>query len=741
MPAININDLNNAKLDADHIAAIATSTSATATDRLGNVKQTMNGVVLGLNAQAAITQTGQNVSLSQTAAGNAAGAARLYADDPTGLAATVEGGFYSIPSGNTDEVAIIKQKVSGAAVDTGKRTPGINAIFGLTNTQGIYPAVDGNGTTTSGSSIFSQQPITAAGVLTGISVFVATGGFGAVLAVSVNPDGTLKLEESMNVVLAVGVNTFTTFNPYVKTGWLIGVYADNGIRFTTPQTGTTIFATVGIPGNATAKTSSGVTAQLGWVVKAGAVNVLPLVEIYASTREKILNAATQANIAAQAAIVVGTYATQGQNPPASLGNILASGYSAISLVPFAQSGALVSMSVFVPAASTGQLLILSRNSDNSFNLVASKPETFNAGVNVFRDWFLEIVSGQFAAVYLDNSGVSYSSTGGGGAVYCLGIPGTSTPATMLSTTGLYSFGWTLASGLKRTVTMETEVSALKSASANPLSGLGSYGLNLFTAADPTGVADSTAAFASAYTKHVRPEVPTGIYSVTALPATGDGFFGAGKIFVNGVRSAIPAKPQDAGLLLTARARHVRPIADGSALILLADSIGAHFKASSLPKHWFSMYERWVNSQVAPGGEVATVVVRDDVANATGETALFYGLTVSGGSNGTSGPVGRSVILAAGGYIELTGNYAFVDAYYQQQAGAGSLVFTFNGGVAYKTVSAAGTTQLDKFSGPSATGQTASGVYRITATGAAVEVTGITRQSALITAAGTPNRLN
>ena len=36
MPAITSLDLSNAKLDVDHIAAIATSTIPTATDRLGN---------------------------------------------------------------------------------------------------------------------------------------------------------------------------------------------------------------------------------------------------------------------------------------------------------------------------------------------------------------------------------------------------------------------------------------------------------------------------------------------------------------------------------------------------------------------------------------------------------------------------------------------------------------------------------------------------------------------------------
>ena len=45
MPAINITALNNADLDAAHIAAIATSPALTATDRLGNVKPTLKAAI------------------------------------------------------------------------------------------------------------------------------------------------------------------------------------------------------------------------------------------------------------------------------------------------------------------------------------------------------------------------------------------------------------------------------------------------------------------------------------------------------------------------------------------------------------------------------------------------------------------------------------------------------------------------------------------------------------------------
>jgi len=45
MRPININDLNNAQQDVEHIAEIATSSATTATDRLGRSKQTISGLI------------------------------------------------------------------------------------------------------------------------------------------------------------------------------------------------------------------------------------------------------------------------------------------------------------------------------------------------------------------------------------------------------------------------------------------------------------------------------------------------------------------------------------------------------------------------------------------------------------------------------------------------------------------------------------------------------------------------
>lgn len=50
MTSISITDLNNAKVDIDHIASIANSTALTATDRLGRTKKTIKGVLSSLTA-------------------------------------------------------------------------------------------------------------------------------------------------------------------------------------------------------------------------------------------------------------------------------------------------------------------------------------------------------------------------------------------------------------------------------------------------------------------------------------------------------------------------------------------------------------------------------------------------------------------------------------------------------------------------------------------------------------------
>lgn len=263
---------------------------------------------------------------------------------------------------------------------------------------------------------------------------------------------------------------------------------------------------------------------------------------------------------------------------------------------------------------------------------------------------------------------------------------------------------------------------------------GNAGLALLANADPSGVADATALFASASSAHPNPYVPPGSFALTAMPASGDGFWGPGKPFVGGRRFFVPRRPSLQNLYDGFRAKMAEHIANNDVLCLIADSIGHWALASAGPAHWFNRVTQFVNIGIADDEPGMTALRPSSTYVPT-----FYGVTVAGSvSTGTRGPIGESIILADGASLAFTGAYEQVDVHYTQDAAQGSIIFAFNGGAAYKTVSAAGSLALDQYTGPSLTGQAASGNYTVTAVGGPVEITGLIRLG--IKAAGSRPRL-
>ena len=126
MTAINITDLNNAKLDVDHIAEMATSLDPTCTDRLGNVKQTMSAAGNAVAVTAAGTATTARIA-AEAARDAAQLSAGIYATTAAGLAATVNGEYFNIPSADELEYLILYKNVSGTELEI-KRYPSVNAI-------------------------------------------------------------------------------------------------------------------------------------------------------------------------------------------------------------------------------------------------------------------------------------------------------------------------------------------------------------------------------------------------------------------------------------------------------------------------------------------------------------------------------------------------------------------------------------------------------------------------------------
>ncbi|MER9545072.1 SGNH/GDSL hydrolase family protein [Mesorhizobium sp. M0437] len=302
--------------------------------------------------------------------------------------------------------------------------------------------------------------------------------------------------------------------------------------------------------------------------------------------------------------------------------------------------------------------------------------------------------------------------------------------------GALSLGATVASSAQHRYELRFTIKTglLADADRALTRGGGNDGMNLLAGADPNGVVDATALFASATAAHPNPYVPPGNFALTAIPASGDGFWGPGKPAVNGKRFFIPRQPSLQNLYDGFRAKMAEHIANNDVFCLIADSIGLWALASDGPKHWFNLVTRFTNIGIADDEPGMTALRPSSTYVPT-----FYGVTVAGSvSTGSRGPIGESIILAAGATLSFTGAYEQVDVHYTQDAAQGSLAFAFDGGAAYKTVNCAGALALDRYSGPSLTAQAASGNYTLTAVGGPVEIIGLIRLG--VKAAGSRPRL-
>ena len=132
MTQITVTDLNNAKIDVDNIGAIMNSTAATVTDRLGNVRRTIYslsnefpGAVAASAAAIAAANSAEidaaaalaDRILAETARDAANVIGKIYESTALGIAATVDGEFFSVPSTVTEELLILYLNDTELAVE------------------------------------------------------------------------------------------------------------------------------------------------------------------------------------------------------------------------------------------------------------------------------------------------------------------------------------------------------------------------------------------------------------------------------------------------------------------------------------------------------------------------------------------------------------------------------------------------------------------------------------------------
>jgi hypothetical protein len=269
----------------------------------------------------------------------------------------------------------------------------------------------------------------------------------------------------------------------------------------------------------------------------------------------------------------------------------------------------------------------------------------------------------------------------------------------------------------------TRSGAVTTASAVTLSTSHRYEVNWEVSSGVTGTADAALQGPVGFT----PEAAT-----KTLAQARNGIWGPGAVTVSSERFFITPAPSLINLYDGMRSATVEHSNANDVLTLIGDSISHFATATTGPEHWFNQLTRFSNSGIASDEPIMTALRPSSTYVTT-----FYGVTVTGGSTGTAGPLGESLILADGDYFEFTGTYESVGAWYEQKAAQGSLVIS-RGGTTLATLNAAGSTETDKFSAVIATGVTTSATYRFAASGGPVDVTGLLRLG--VKAAGSAPRL-
>ncbi|MCV3209241.1 hypothetical protein OHD62_23800 [Mesorhizobium sp. YC-39] len=593
--------------------------------------------------------------------------------------------------------------VGPAAVDTGIRAA-TAALIALIDSRTVGPTpLTGAGGVASGNVYYWPGSLAAVDeYVSALPVAMSALGTLRVVVSKVEGDGSLSDAgvPTQLVSAPAGVSTISGLDIYKPAGCVVGVQpaAGGSLYFTTGTipNGEARWHTSTIPTSHTAKT---ITTNNGVQWQAVLVG-----EITAKARRAD---------GSVAAIVetVGSAVDIGWPSLVNTGTDTPANYSVILQTPALADGYITEVGVGAAASGAANIHVVEIAAGPTVNVISTTAIVLSNGVASI-PVAIALGAGQYPAI--SGGGYKYQANSNPLGIRAWVRSGalSNGAAVIDQASHRFEVSFTIKTGLV------ADVAVAKGGGAQ------NTGMNLLAGADPNGIVDATAIFAAAAAAHPQPYVPPGTFALTAIPATGNGLWGPGKPVVNGERFFIPPRPQLTNLYDGLRSALAEFITENDVLVLVGDSI-SHFGSTGLTsgsQHWFNMLIRFANLNIAADEPIMTAL-----RPSSAYVPSFYGLTTTGTvSTGSTGPLGESLILASGAAMSFTGAYEQVDVFYEQAASAGSLSFQYNGGAAFKTVNAAGASTHDVYSGPTATGQAASGTYTITAAGSPVEITGLVR---------------
>lgn len=629
----------------------------------------------------------------------------IYDDAAAGRAAVSDGDYY-LAVGSTSSTAIdVWQRDSSSAstlISSYPSLDGVNEalvnlserVVTMTNPVEAGLAIANN--------VVYYDPDSLSEVDEYISL-IRTGGPGArsmeIVIAEVEGDGSLTLVSQTTFSTGTGA-TEEPVEVLKPAGCIYGARRLSGSWNYTNGAGKTIWFTAGVPTTSTAKSVSTVNIPNMSVTLQGRL-------LFKAERAYSQNA--------ELVDEIGVLETEGwPDPIVNTGSTVPGGYGIILADMTTEARTVTAIKAGMVASASVNVLVVLMTGNVITDILSTTPVTLPAG-------------SERVPVQIDKP-----------EGYRIGFQGSSykfqnsvnpTAERVWAKVGAFVEGETLAapgSQHRFEVQLELQTGILKRLTTLEEAGTGD-GTSELSETDNTGASDVTSSFASARGAHPFPYVRQGTFDTTAVPAGGEGLNGPGTVNVNDEQFFVPTAPRLGNLHDLGRAALMEHIARKNPLILCSDSRGHFAYAANGYDHWFNRLCRFLNLGVALDEPVMTALRPSSTY-----TPAFYGVTVSGGTTTSDGPLAEGLQLADGGYIEFTGLYEQVDVFAKQQAGAGTLSITFNGGSAYSSKSYSGSTALDVHSGFAATGQASSGTYRITAAGGAVILTGLVREAPLTT---------
>ncbi len=635
----------------------------------------------------------------------------LISAQKTYWALSTDGGYLQLyQNDGTATPAVVANAALGAKAM-------IDALASLTGSRiaNTVP-VTGTGTALANANVYFEPTSlnTFDEFVTGLSVAMSADGVVRIVVSKLEDDSTLSnvgiVSQTFNAL--AGVSTISGLEISKPAGCVIGIQAVSGgyPLYTTGiiPNGGSRWHSAAIPTSHTAKTVT-TTNGIQWsAVLTGEVTI------------KARRTDAQGTAIGKGALVGwSSIVASGTNTPAN--------YSTVQQVSAAADSYITGIQVGAGASATATVFAVKMNADNTIaDIKNATPITLINGV------------ANLATSIALPAGYRPAITGG---AYKYQANNNPTGLRVHLKSGVMAIGDTLIDSASHRFEVNFTVESGLTADAHRAIALasqagGNTGLGLLSAADNTGVLDATAILSAAAVAHPFPYVPPGTFAVTAIPNNGKGFWGPGKVIVNGVLMSTPEKPEFGSRFLKLRAALMPQIATNSCVIINGDSISNGAYATNPRTNHVGRLTHFANMGIALD---EAVLVNFDNADTSGGNA-FHGLTFSNPSTptyGTGGPVGKSLILQPAQVLTLSAAaHEKLDLTYQGVSG-GQLAFAYNG-TTYATVYTAATGN-DVLAALGSTGQTGSGTYTITNTGSvAIEVTSLMRFGVKV--AGSPPRL-